>query len=415
MAERYLVMDSVNGDRTITAEDFAEFFMRLSDDGYYINFSDELEVTANSPNDLTVLVEQGACMIRGRYYQLFDTEKQLTISTPDPSDPRIDRVVIRLDLASRTISAEMLDGTPAGSPSAPDLTRDATTWELSLAQVFVDANATQITSGDITDERDDPDLCGASVHRGCVSLRGDTMQGDLDFNNNNLVNVKRLFFEDRDENDVVIGLTESGATGEFLFSTYNANNLAFIDLFMQVDTTGTLKIDRVQGLTDANVIALGDPDGQGDKMIDTTGTAVRLMYDSQNYIFQSESATVFYFGGSQVHRFNSDGSKVGGSILVDGERLGMSPTDSPRSLVEDIMMNVKVNGRKVVSLDHRLRKIVDGSYTVFSSNPNIVVTEKEKDRFTLEGDGVCDLHIQGERYDKKGQYFVKMEQEKVKK
>lgn len=412
MAERFLPVDSVAGDRIYTSEDFAEFFMRLSDDGVFINFSDELQVVANSPEDTSVLVQQGACMIRGRYYQLFDSDKEIELTTPDSTDPRIDRIVVQLDLSARTIETVVIDGTPDPSPVPPALTRDASTWELSLAQVYVDANATQIGDGDITDERDDEDLCGNSVHRGCVNLKGDTMQGDLNFNGFNLKNVQRLFFEDRDENDVIIGVTESGANGNLLFSTYNANNFAFIDLFMQIDTEGTLKIDRIQGLASADVLRLGNPDGEGDKRIDSSSTAIRFQYDASNYIFVSESQIVFYFGGVQVHRFLSDGSKVGGSIEIEGERIGMSPTDSPRSLVEDIMMDVKVNGHKVINLDSRLKKIYRGTYSVFCSNPDITVGTKGDGGFTLHGNGICDLHISGERYDQRGQYFVKMEKEK---
>src|SRR5690606_29999756 len=36
-------------------------------------------------------------------------------------------------------------------------------WEISLAQVYVAAGATEIEAADITDERDDEDVCGMIV------------------------------------------------------------------------------------------------------------------------------------------------------------------------------------------------------------------------------------------------------------
>jgi len=51
-------------------------------------------------------------------------------------------------------------GTAAPEPAAPALTRTAETWELSLAQVRVEAGATSILSAKITDERGSASLCG---------------------------------------------------------------------------------------------------------------------------------------------------------------------------------------------------------------------------------------------------------------
>ena len=407
MAERYLIFDSQSGDRAITAEDFAEWFVRLSDDGYFRTFSQELEVVPNSPTDLSVNVSQGAAMIRGRFYQLFDEVKNLTISTPDVTDDRIDRIILRLDLNTRDIVATVLTGTPDPSPTAPALTQDATTWELSLAQILVSANATTIEAGDITDERDDETVCGVSVHRGSIPVTGGTMEGDLNLNGNAVKGVLRLFFEDRDENDVIIGMTESGSTGELLFATYNANNFTVNSLFAILETSSSFQIDRIRGFTDAEIVRFGSGN-QGDKRIDATGSAVRLQYDSQNYVLVSDVAVAFYFNGSQVHRFNDDGSKVAGSIKIDDEVLGMSPTDSPRSLIEDLMFDVEVKTTKKVPLDPRFAKAING-YSVFCSNPNVQVYEKGKDFIKLKGSGTTDLHITGKRYDKKDQYFVNMQ------
>src|SRR5690606_27977648 len=76
--------------------------------------------------------------------------------------PRIDRVVVRMDTATaaRKIEVYVKMGTPGSDPSPPSLTRDTEAWEISLAQVLVEANATEIKAEDITDERADAGVCG---------------------------------------------------------------------------------------------------------------------------------------------------------------------------------------------------------------------------------------------------------------
>lgn len=88
-------------------------------------------------------------------YQLYnDAATQLTITTANPSNPRIDRVVATvLDAfysgASNTVTFQVIAGTPAVSPIAPTLPVNA----LSLATVAVAAGATSITNANITDTR----------------------------------------------------------------------------------------------------------------------------------------------------------------------------------------------------------------------------------------------------------------------
>ena len=84
----------------------------------------------------------------------------LTISTADPTYPRIDRVVIRYDVQNNTVAAYVKAGTPASSPVPPALTRDTLADEISVAQVYVGVAATSISAGNITDERLNVDVCG---------------------------------------------------------------------------------------------------------------------------------------------------------------------------------------------------------------------------------------------------------------
>jgi hypothetical protein len=63
-------------------------------------------------------------------------------------------------LTERSIRAVVLQGTPAASPTPPEITRSGDVFELSIAQIRVNANTTIITQSNITDERLNTALCG---------------------------------------------------------------------------------------------------------------------------------------------------------------------------------------------------------------------------------------------------------------
>ncbi|MBT2727832.1 hypothetical protein J7E63_12875 [Bacillus sp. ISL-75] len=111
----------------------------------------ELLVYADSTG-MQVKAKSGQAWIKGHFFES-DVEEVLAISTADSTNPRIDRVIVRLDWAENTIQLAVLQGVPAVSPSAPALTQNTSRWEISLAQVRVNANVSTITAGNITDER----------------------------------------------------------------------------------------------------------------------------------------------------------------------------------------------------------------------------------------------------------------------
>lgn len=88
-------------------------------------------------------------------YQFFnDAATQLTVTTSNPSNPRIDRVVVTIQDAfytgsSNTVTYQVIAGTPAVTPVAPTTPVNS----LSLATIAVAAGATSITNANITDTR----------------------------------------------------------------------------------------------------------------------------------------------------------------------------------------------------------------------------------------------------------------------
>lgn len=155
--------DPMDPDRVYTSEAFARLFRAMMRDGIVHNDGDELAVSPSVPAAMSVSVGTGMALIQGRYY-INDSDLTLNVEAADPSHPRIDRVVVRLEATpGRTVHAVVKKGTPAPSPVPPGLTRTAETWELSLAQVRVEAGATSIVAGKITDERGNTSLCGVAA------------------------------------------------------------------------------------------------------------------------------------------------------------------------------------------------------------------------------------------------------------
>lgn len=125
--------------------------------------SSSLAVTANSPAGMSVLAATGWAAIvgttqanMGTYVAYNDASTVLTITTADPTNPRIDRIVVTVNDAFYTgstnnVAFQVLAGTPAGSPTAPATPANS----ISLATIAVGAAVTQINSGNITDTRVD--------------------------------------------------------------------------------------------------------------------------------------------------------------------------------------------------------------------------------------------------------------------
>lgn len=154
-------------------------------DGYLVGTGSELEVIENTPAAMNVVVGTGEAWIQGIRY-VNSAAKTVTVTAANPTNPRIDRIVVRLTWATNTCEAVLLAGTAAATPAAPALTQSADVWEISLAQVLVGAGATSIVSANITDERAS-DYCGVAACRmGTVYVRTD---GSLDASDNQVHNV----------------------------------------------------------------------------------------------------------------------------------------------------------------------------------------------------------------------------------
>lgn len=158
MAVKYGFFNSVNGDRKYNADDISNFFLKLVSNGVFASPDTNLKVSASG--EMTVSVAAGWAMISCKYLHN-TTAYSVTLDASHASLDRIDRIVLRVNSSTRTVSIEYVKGTAAANPTPPPLTRvNEGLWELSLAQIYVAANVSEITSGNITDERADSSVCG---------------------------------------------------------------------------------------------------------------------------------------------------------------------------------------------------------------------------------------------------------------
>lgn len=126
----------------------------------------DLAVTQNSPTGMSVLVAAGWAVIigtttsnMGAYTVYNDASAVATITTANPTNPRIDRVCLTVNDSAysgaiNNVTINVVDGTPAVSPVAPATPANS----ISLATVAVAAGATTITTANITDTRTRTDM-----------------------------------------------------------------------------------------------------------------------------------------------------------------------------------------------------------------------------------------------------------------
>lgn len=143
--------------------------------------------------------------------------------------------------------------------------------------------------------------------------------------------------------------------------------------------------------------------------IDCAGGTFR-MYISKTVdtgIRVSPDGTIaFLVNGTSKHVFYPGGTKAGGTIEVDGATLGMSPIDSPKVLLEDILFDIDIQEQgTTVVLDSTFLKTIS-TYAVFCSNPKVIITSKDRTSFYVQGyTGKVDFRVIGYRIGYEEQYY----------
>ena len=133
-----------------TETQFSQMFRTLNNGVNDVPTGSALEVSAGT--GLAVVAEAGQAMVRGHFY-ISTAQESLALATADPTNDRIDTVVLKLDPVANSITLVVKTGTPAGSPTAPALVQtDSGIYEMPIANVLVPATAGVPST--ITDRRE---------------------------------------------------------------------------------------------------------------------------------------------------------------------------------------------------------------------------------------------------------------------
>lgn len=143
---------------TYNSSDFSAFFSGFISNGVFPNATNSaMQVTTGT--GLSVNVNVGIAVINGRWLNNVSSSV-VTLQTADTTYSRIDNIVVSLDMTAPSITLTSVTGTPSSTPVAPTLISTSTVTQICLATVLVPANATTISSSNITDTRANIDLCG---------------------------------------------------------------------------------------------------------------------------------------------------------------------------------------------------------------------------------------------------------------
>ena len=147
-------------DRIYNAEDFCSYLNKLVSNGVLPTPASQLKVNASS--GMNVIVGEGDAWIQGHKIVL-DADLPLAIAAADVQYNRVDSVVVFVDYVNREMNIEVKQGTPGSNPQPQALVRDATRYEMRLAEIMVAKNTIEIKQANITDKRADNTVCGYTV------------------------------------------------------------------------------------------------------------------------------------------------------------------------------------------------------------------------------------------------------------
>jgi hypothetical protein len=181
--------------------------------------------------------------------------KALTVTLADAQYKRIDRVCIRLEMLNNKCYAYIKKGTAAASPAAPALQRDASAYEISVAQIAVAAGATAINAGNITDERLDETVCGlmrdgvTGIDTSVLQSQYNAILAELEANLQAVYDgVEKVNVTEYSATLTVAGWTGSGPyTQEVTLAGILGSDTPFVD----VDMTGLTTLDDMSDAQDA--------------------------------------------------------------------------------------------------------------------------------------------------------------------
>lgn len=171
------------------------------------------------------------------------------------------------------------------------------------------------------------------------------------------------------------------------------------------------RTDRIKGHSSMSRLYMGDG---GNCRFDCTSDSYGRWYcagwengAADNGIMVHTNGSIYIKSyGTERHAFYSNGTKVGGTIDIDGMTYGMSPTDSPRALIEDIYFDIEIDGETEIKIHPILAKSIH-NYAIFPASPDVRVVSKNEKSFIVHSYQPIktDIRLVGTRIDVKDQYY----------
>lgn len=191
-----------DGDQYYGQEELARYFDNIYESGVSIDSNNNMTMKVYKEGSV-LKVSKGFSIIKG-FYLYNDSPKTINV-VANPNYDRIDRIVIRLNVSTRTVSIEHKKGVAGSKPAAPNLQRDNLIYELSLAQIKVPKSAGLIVS----DERYRKNLCGAIRPKNFTEfnnmIKGMTEQFDKWFNSQQSKGWRNIYIDANDPVEAVAG------------------------------------------------------------------------------------------------------------------------------------------------------------------------------------------------------------------
>jgi hypothetical protein len=164
--------------QAVTETDYSRLFREFQSTGVADGVGGTSLYTFADGTGMTVKVNSGFAIVRG--HAIYSTATEVLTIPASNTTSRVDRVVLKLDPATNSITLAVKPGT-AGSSTPPALTQtDTGIWEMALARVTVGANVTSISAASVQGERK---FIGNTVGGWTTDTRPDTPRvGRLGFN-----------------------------------------------------------------------------------------------------------------------------------------------------------------------------------------------------------------------------------------
>jgi hypothetical protein len=364
-----------NGDTS--ESQFSRLFVELQDSGVAASSgSNALQVTANG-TDLTLSIAAGFAVVRGHALDSSATETR-TLAAAE-SNPRIDRVILRLDPVSNLITPEVLRGSPSVSPQPQGLVQTETgIYEMLLADVNVPAAALAISPTDVVDKRT---YVGGRVGAWTTSTRPTAPRKGTSLGLNvttglyefwdgsawkTLVDPTKFLAADGKavDSDKLDGIDSTGflKTDETTRVRKSGDSMTG-KLTVDLDTSGTGWGSAGLEIQDTNMprIAFHQPGAVASQIGQEDNSEAIRTYDNAGTGYAPFKAAAIYDGGQRVYSPNNPPPETGMKVLGDGAISGSTAKYAANTWSDVIGVNFVAppSGRVMVHVGYNNR----GTYT----------------------------------------------------